>query len=262
MERARKWTYPALAVLCIAVTLGFFVFLSLHPGTPQNLGSYAYLAITSPAGEEYVYRQGDETMQGAAAAFASATFLAQPPAALDEAVFLTLEWIQDGRAAVWRLYFLPSKASGYLVDAHGHTFLLQEEGLLFFLRTDFSASLLVGEDPPAVLMGGEEVPFLICRWTYTLPTAEGGTTTIRSGEYTNNAASSLSVQGDAFSPSFAVPPRHTTYTVYRGADLLLSSDTLPAFSSLPAGEYQIVLVAEWQIGYTTIRTGYSFSLMQ
>lgn len=259
MERARKWAYPALAVLCVAVTLGFFVLLFLSPTTPKDLGSYAYLAITSPGGEEYIYQKGDEVLQGAAAAFAAATPAAQQPDGLREALFLTVEWIQSGRATTWRLYFLPSTASGYLVDERGHAFRLHETGLLFFLHTDFIAPLLVGEEPPAVWLGEAEVPFSICRWAHTVSTAEGGTETITSGEYTNNAAGSLPVLGDAFAPTFAVAPQRATYTVYRGAEQVLVSDAPPALSSLPAGEYQVVLVAEWQAGYTTTRAGYSFS---
>ncbi|MBQ8350629.1 MAG: hypothetical protein IJY20_01115 [Clostridia bacterium] len=260
MDKARKYAYVVLLLLCVAVPIAFVVFLWQTPMMPQDLSSYDYFAVTAPDGAESVYQAGESAFDGAAAAFAQASAVKALPGELDDAVFLTTEWIRDGRAYAWRLYLLPAVGEGYLVDERGTPFRLSEEGVLFFLQSAFAAPLLIGDEPPALILAEREVPFSLCRWTYTITPSGAHAVSVSSGEYINEEGKSLSVDLSSFAPQFAEQPKKTIYKIYSLADEIMSSEELPDLAALPEGQYQLILVAEWQRGNTLVRAGYSFLL--
>lgn len=257
MTKAKLYAYLVLAILCVAAPLVLLVLFYHTPAIPGDLAAYEYFAVTSPTGKETVYPKGDATFLSAASAFTGAAPVSALPAELEESLFLLAEWIRDGRAQPFRLYLSPSALEGYLVDERGNGFRLKEKGALFFLISAFSSSLLVGEEPPALTVNGQAIPFALCRWSYTLRPSEGAPVTVSSGEYTNTAGGTYPIDPSAFAPQFDEAPDSTVYTVYLSAEEVLSSSTCPDLSALPAGDYQLVLVAEWQRGDTRIRAGYS-----
>ena len=260
MEKAKKYAYLILLLLCVAVPLAFFIFLSLSPAMPQDLGRYEYFAVASPTGEEVVYKKGEAVFEGAAHAFVQASPVSQLPAALGDAIFLSTEWIRNGYAQLFRLYLSPAEQAGYLVDERGNAFSLSEQGVLFFLQAELAAPLLIGQLPPVLTVGDYEIPFSLCRWSYTLTPATGESFTVSSGEYTNTQGGTVLLQAEEAVPHFAETPKSAVYTVYSGADEILSSQAFPDLTALSPGNYQIILVAEWQRGNTLIRAGYSLLL--
>lgn len=258
MEKAKRYAFLLLALLCVAVPLIFFCLPASAP--PQDLAHYDYFAVSAPGREEVVYQTGEADFSAAAQAFVQATAVSQLPSYLADSIFLTTDWVRDGRVQSFRLYLSPARQEGYLVNDRSACFRLAEDGLLFFLQKDFVAPLLVGEMPPPLRLGETEIPFSLCQWTYTLTTRAGAAVTVSSGEYTNTEGGSIPVSVNAFVPTFGKTPNSVIYTIYSGADVIFSSNELPALDALSQGEYQLILVAEWQTGNTRIRAGYSMFL--
>ena len=262
MEKAKTYAYRILLLLCVASPLALFVFLWGVPAIPQDLSRYEYFAVTAPTGEERIFRAGEKEFDDAALAFTQADAVSSLPTELEDAVFLSTEWIRNNRAQAWRLYLLPAKAEGYLVDERNHVFCLREESVLFLLQSGFVSPLLVGENPPALMLDGREHAFALCSWTYTVTPTSGAPVTVFSGEYANTEGESFFIDAASFTPRFAETPKNIVYKVYSGADEVLSTADLPQFDTLPSGAYQLIVVAEWQKENVFIRAGYSFSFEQ
>ncbi len=257
MDKAKLWAYMLLALLCVAVSLVLLLVFYHTPAIPPDLAGYDYFAITTPTGEEHVFAKGEESFAVAAVAFGQATPVALPDS-LGEALFLTADWIRGGRSHTYRLYLSPLDLTGYAVDERENAYLLPRQRVLFLLQQDYSSALLVGQDPPMLTVGQRSIPFALCQWTYTL---EGGAV-LSSGEYRNTEGGTYPIDAAVFTPQFSKAPNSTIYTIYLGADEVFSGEALPDLASLPAGDYQLVLVAEWQEEAVRIRAGYSllFSL--
>ena len=214
--------------------------------------------MTDIKGGEYVYAPGERLFDGAVEAFASAEKTNAPPAWLAEGMpTLLLEWIRDERARQYRLYLSPANLAACFTDADGEWYAVVEADVSFFLTTPAATPSLVGDYPPAVYEGGEEVAFSVCKWTYS-GSLNGADFSVASAEYLHTSAEERRIDPKAFSPTFSAPPKSEKYTLYRGAEEIASDETVPDLTTLPAGDYQLVLVAEWQTNATTTRAGYSF----
>ena len=252
----RKWIAVATALLLLPVLI--CGFCGCTDSLARDLAACDYFAMTDIAGKEYVYAPGEPLFDGAVEAFAEAEKTDEPPAWLAEGTpALLLEWIRDERARQYRLYLSPANLAACLSDAEGNWYTVAEAGVAFFLTTPAAAPSLVGEYPPAVYEGGEEVAFSVCRWTYS-GSLNGADFSVASAEYLNTAATDREIDPSAFALTFAKPPKTVVYTLYCGAEEIASGEAVPTLTALPAGEYQLVLVAEWQTNATTTRAGYSF----
>ncbi len=254
--RMKKWA----ALLAAFLLLPTFICLlsGCADRLARDLAACDYFAMTDIAGEEYVYAPGEPLFDCAVEAFATAEESDTPPAWLAEGTpYLLLEWIRDGRARQYHLYLSPSNLAAYLADAEGDGYTVDESGVAFFLTAPAAAPSLVGEYPPTVYESGEEVAFSVTRWTYR-GTLGGEPFLVASAEYLHTAATDRQIDPNAFSLSFAEQPKTAIYTLYRGAEEIASDEATPAFDALPAGAYQLVLVAEWETESTTTRAGYSF----
>ena len=257
MEKAKLWAYMLLALLCVAVPLALLLVFYHTPAIPPDLAGYDYFAITTPEGEEHVFAKDEASFAVAAAAFGQARPSALPDS-LGESLFLTADWIRGERSLTYRLYLSPLDLTGYAVDERENSYLLPRERVLFMLQQAFSSALLVGQDPPMLTVGQRSIPFALCQWTYT---HEGGVV-LSSGEYRNTEGGTYPIDAADLTPQFSKAPSSTIYNIYFGADEVLSSEALPDLASLPAGDYQLVLVDEWQEEAVRIRAGYSFLLSQ
>lgn len=223
-----------------------------------DLSSCDYFAITDAKGGEYIYAPGEAGFRDAVTAFAEAKKTDTPPAWLEGAgAPLLLEWIRDGHARQYSLYLSPSDLAAYMTDADQNGYTLTEAATAHFLGSEAAAPSLVGAYPPAVRVDGREIPFSICRWTYS-GILDGQLFSVSSAEYLHTPVEDHPIDPTAFVAAFAKAPKTTVYTLYHGAEELSSGATPPTLANLPAGNYQLVLVAEWQRGNTTIRAGYSF----
>lgn len=260
MEKAKKYAYMLLAAACVAVPVLFFLLGGLAHAVPQDLAHYDRVAFTPPAGEETVYTSTSPSFQGAVTAFLHAAPCDGLPTGYEERPFMTVSWIRSGRSRAYRLYLSPAAGEGYFADSRGKTFRLAKDDVIFFLRERTALPLLEGNLPPALLLGEREVPVSICRWTYTVTGGSGRPVEISSGEYVDPGAESVPARAEDFAPVFVEMPTNKKYTLYSGADAAIESETVPNLSALPAGEYQLVLVAEWQRASVCTRAGYSFAL--
>lgn len=260
MERAKIVAYILLACLCVAISAAVLFSLALFPSMPRNLAASEAFLVSSPTGDGRSYHQGDAVFSAAVEAFLEASRLPSLPPQYEQALFLTVSWQQaNGRQADWRLYVSPQPLGGYLVDERGNAYALTEQGALFFATQSFCSPLLVGDPPPALHIDGQAVPVSLCSWTYTVSTQDGGRHQISSGEYTNPSATIQPISLDALFMQFAEQPDDIEFTVYAAADEVLSSTELPSAAQLAPGDYQLVLVCQWQRGEQTVRAAYSFS---
>ncbi|MBQ8858193.1 MAG: hypothetical protein IJ012_00210 [Clostridia bacterium] len=224
----------------------------------RDLAACDYFAMTDIAGEEYVYAPGEPLFDGAVDVFARAQKTDAPPAWREEGMpSLLLEWIRDESARQYWLYLSPANLAAYLVDAEGAGYALDDTGVAFFLTSPAAAPSLVGVSPPAVYEGGTAVAFSVSKWTYS-GTLGGEPFSVASAEYLNKSAEDREINPETFSLTFASTPKNEKYTLYRGAEEIASGEAPPALTALATGEYQLVLVAEWETGNTTTRAGYSF----
>ena len=249
-----------LARLLLLFVLPTFICLlnGCADSLARDLAACDYFAMTDIAGKEYVYAPGEPIFDGAVKAFATAEESDTTPAWLAEGTpYLLVEWIRDGSARQYHLYLSPSNLAAYLTNAEGDGYAVDEAGVAFFLTVPAAIPSLVGEYPPAVYESGEEVAFSVTRWTYS-GHLNGEDFSVASAEYLHTTATDRQIDPKTFSLSFAEQPKTAIYTLYRGAEEITSGETAPALDTLSAGEYQLVLVAEWQTENTTTRAGYSF----
>ena len=258
MEKAKLCAYILLAVLCVVIPFSLLIAAHRLPIISSEISFCDYVAVTTPSGEETIFSKEETMFSSVVVAFQSAAAVAGLPAGYEESLFLTIEWICANRAMEFRLFLSPQTMEGYLIDGRGFVFQLQESGVLFFLTQSFSSSLLVGQEPPVLTLGDRVIPYSLCQWIYTLSTSGGAPITVSSGEYQNTEGGSYPVTPTDFLPTFEKAPETITYKIYSGADMVLSTHTLPYLKALPAGDYQLVLVAEWERGNALIRAGYSF----
>ena len=224
----------------------------------HDLAACDYFAMTDVMGKEYVYAPGEPHFDGAVDVFANAQKTDEPPAWREQGMpALLLEWIRDGSARQYWLYLSPANLAAYLVDAEGVGYTVDESGIAFLLTSPAAAPSLVGVSPPAVYESGAAVSLSVSKWTYS-GTLCGEPFSIASAEYLNKNAADRKISPETFSLTFATPPKSEKYTLYRGAEEITSGDTAPSLTGLSAGEYQLILVAEWEDGTTTTRAGYSF----
>lgn len=248
----------ARLMLFLALPLLILSIFGCTDTVSADLASCDYFAMTGAKGGEYVYAPGESDFEQAVTAFAEAEKTDTPPAWLDEAgAPLLLEWIRDGHARQYWLYLSPTDLDAYFKDADGNGYRLTGAAIAYFLTSEAAAQSLVGEYPPAVCVNGTAVIFSACQWTYS-GTLDGQPFSVSSAKYLHTPAEDHSIIPTAFAPTFAETPKSTVYTLYRGAEELASGSTPPTLASLPAGSYQLILVAEWQRGNTTTRAGYSF----
>ncbi len=254
----QKRVQLARLMLFFVLPLLILPILGCADPVSADLSSCDYFAMTDAKGGEYVYAPGEAGFEQAVDAFATAKKTDTPPTWLDGAgVPLLLEWIRDGHARQYSLYLSPSSLSAYMTDADQNGYALTEAAIAHFLASEAASPSLVGAYPPTVLVGGREVPFAVCQWTYS-GTLDGRPFSVASAEYLHTPVEDRPITPATFALTFAETPKSTVYTLYRGADELASGNTPPPLAPLPAGNYQLVLVAEWQKGNTTTRAGYSF----
>jgi hypothetical protein len=260
MENAKKYAYALLAVCCVLVPVLLLLLGGLAHAVPQDLAQYDYVSFVSPTGEETLYQKSYPSFQGAADAFLSAKPCETLPASYENASYMTVTWIRSGRARPYRLYLSPAAGEGYFVDDRGNAFSLTADGLIFFLREDAAEPFLKGNAPRVRLFNGSEVPVALCRWTYTVLDGIGNPVDISSGEYKNSSADEPTLRANHIFLLFDDEPKTQKYTIYSRAEIVLESETPPSVVFLPPGEYQVVLVAEWQSASVCTRAAYSFYL--
>ena len=244
-------------VLLIPLSMLLFSVLDREDGRMADFATYDYLALTDPTGGEFVYRPTDPLFATVAAAFACAPATDAAPSAFSEAS-LILDWIKDDRADRYTLAYAPDLLSVRLTDREDNAYLLSGDAAIALLATDAGKSSLVGENPPALTVGDKTVSPAILEWKGEFAYQSGERVTLSSGEYrTATPLCPLPTAAPVF--SFAEAPSVSEYSVFAGGTLVAAGNTLPSLTSLPAGEYQLVLVAEWQNGNRSVRAGYSFS---
>lgn len=248
-------------VLCLLFVLPVIIlFFALSTPTLPTVTNYDYLAMTDCNGKEYVYPKSDLIFLSAASAFTSAKHTNAPPSWWTENTpAVKMEFIDDGYAYSYSLYLHPYPLAAYLVDASGHGYLLTNDAATLLIGTAAAGPALVGSLPPNITVNGETVGFSLCEWTFYILPDMGGVFTVSSGEYLSENPDPHPIAVDPFSFSFAdEQPKSLRFRIYRGEQQLL--DTIaPDFSSLPAGEYQMVVVAEFDRDLESVRAGYSFS---
>lgn len=226
----------------------------------MDFESYEYFAMTDEDGKEYVYAGGEREFREAAHAFKHAE-KAEAPAWLSLAPPpLLVEWIEKGHALQYHLYLYPRGFAAYLQDAEGNGAALTKEDALFFLSAEASRPSLRGEEPPAVLLGMQEIAPSICSWRY-MGGLDGTAVSLSSGDYLNTSATSYPVDLEKFVLSYEKEPTRIQHTLYRGEEEVgVFSDAELSKLSLSAGEYQLVSVLEWEQDRCCIRAGYSFAV--
>lgn len=256
-----------LIFLCLALVLLiplFMLITSLIEGRSIRMDAFSasdYFAITDATGNEAVYRPTDPLFSEAAAVFARAERIGEADGedAAPQGNLLLLEWISDGRAERFTLTCHPQSLRATLTDRNGCEYRLTCADLAVFFATDCGRSLLVGDPPPVLTVGGRTVSPAILAWTVSLPSGEGEPLSFDSGEY-RTGAPVLSVSVSEFSCIFAQSPVSLTYTLFCGSASLFSGSTTPPFASLAPGDYQVVLVAEWTAEHQTVRAGYTLTV--
>lgn len=258
----KKRRLVVLLALVLTLPMIIIAFSSCSVWGADDFSSYDYFAVTDPLGKEYVYAASDATFASAAEAFATAKEGERPAWFADATPFL-LEWIRDGKAHQFRLYAMPSLLSAYLEDVEGNGAYPTQKGIAFFLSAPALATALIGEAPPAVFLGGEEVSFSVCSWRYR-GELDGVPFAVDSNDYLNQSAEVYPADINGFSLSFAATPADEKYTVYRGEDEVMSvasAELDASLATLAEGEYQLVAVLTWERENVRIRAGYSFSLI-
>lgn len=247
-------------VICLLFALPVTVlFFALSSPSLPSVASCDYLAMTDCHGKEYVYRNNEITFLTTASAFSSAKHTRRPPDWWsDDMPSVKLEFIEDGYAYPYSLYLNPFPLAAYLTDASGSGYLLSNDSAAVLINAAAAAPALVGDLPPDITLNGKDYGFSVCSWTFYVLPDFGAVFTVSSGEYLSERTDPYSVNLDSFSCSFAEQPHSLSFQVFRGEDKIL--DTIaPDFSSLPKGEYQLVVLAEFDRGLETVRAGYSFS---
>lgn len=256
----------AKAILAIVLCFLFVVpiiilFFALSAPTLPSVTNYDCLAMTDCNGKEYVYPKNDFIFLSAAAAFTSAKHTNSPPKWwTDKSPAIGLEFIEDDYAYSYSLYVNPYPLEAYLTDISGKGYLLNNDAAALLVGTPAAGPGLSGALPPNITVNGESVGFSVCEWTFYIMPDMGGIFTVSSGEYLSESPDPHPIAVEQFACSFAEQPKSLRFRIYRGEEQLL--DTIaPDFSTLPSGEYQLVVVAEFDRDFETVRAGYSFSFM-
>lgn len=255
--------YKILFVLCAAFLLLLPVLMlvfSLLPSGNHTLPDYyssEYLAITSADGEEYVFRPSDRLFAEARTAFLCAALLEDGGADACREGRMTVEWIKDGISDRYMLSFSEDLRAAYIADTEGHLFRLREAELFPFLQSEAGASVLIGKFPPALRLDGKTVSPSVLEWLATVADRNGEACTLTSGDRLLSPAPVRLASPQGFLLTFEKEPTAITYTVFCGEERILDGTELPSSFDLPAGEYQLVLISEWEEGNTAVRAGYS-----
>lgn len=247
-------------VICLLFALPVTVlFFALSSPSLPSVANYDYLAMTDCYGKEYIYKSSDITFLTTASAFSTAKHTRRPPDWWSEDMpSVKLEFIEDGYAYPYSLYLNPFPLAAYLTDASGSGYLLRNDSAAVLINAAAVSTSLVGDLPPDITLNGENYGFSVCSWTFYILPDFGAVFTVSSGEYLSERKEPYPVNLDSFSCSFAEQPTSLSFRIFRGEDKIL--DTIaPDFSSLPAGEYQLVVLAEFDRGLEAVRAGYSFS---
>ena len=248
-------------VICLLfilpVTVLFFALSS--PSLPSVTG-YDYLAMTDCHGKEYVYPNTDITFLTTASAFTGAKHVKRAPDWWSEDTpAVKLEFIKDGYAYPYSLYLNPTyPLSAYLTDASDNGYLLTNDSAAVLITSPAAKGALVGTLPPDIILNGQKYGFSVCDWTFYILPDFGAVFTVSSSEYLSEQTEPHPVSLDTFSCTFEETPKSLSFRIYRGEDKILDT-VAPDFSSLPKGDYQMIVLAEFDRGLETVKAGYSFS---
>lgn len=247
-------------VICLLFVLPVVIlYFALSSPSLPSVAAYDYLAMTDCHGKEYVYASDDIMFLTAAASFTGASHTKTPPDWWSEdAVAVKLEFIDDGYAYPYSLYLSPYPLAAYLTDAVGNGYLLPNDAAAVLITSAAAGPSLVGALPPEITVSGQTVGFSVCQWTFYILPDFGAVFTVSSGEYLSEHTEPRPISVENFSCSFGETPISLSFRIYRGEEKIL--DTIaPDFSTLPQGEYQLVVLAEFDRGLESVRAGYSFS---
>ena len=259
MQKQYKILLAVCAALLLVLPLSMLLG-SLFADGKNALPDYEnaeWFAITSATGEEYVFRPSDELFSGARLAFLSAT---PTDAAIEDARpcgFMTLDWIKDGRAGRYTLVFSQNMRLAVLTDASGARYTLTEADALLFLECEAGASAMTDEYPPALFLDGKEVSPAVLEWRASLYDRNGEEKTVSSGELLVSSVPTRLANASAFALSFETQPTRVSYSVFCDETLVCEGDGIPTAFTLQTGNYQLILVAEWETGNCTARAGYA-----
>ncbi len=247
-------------VICLLFTLPVVIlFFALSSPSLPSVTEYDYLAMTDCHGKEYVYSREDIIFLTTAASFTGAKHTKEPPEWwTQDCAAVKLEFIDDGYAYPYSLYLSPYPLAAYLTDAVGNGYLLPNDAAAVLITSAAAGPSLVGALPPDITLNGEAVGFSVCQWTFYVLPDFGAVFTVSSGEYLSERTEPHPISVENFSCSFSENPVSLSFQIYRGEEKIL--DTIaPDFSALPRGEYQLVVLAEFDRGLESVRAGYSFS---
>ncbi len=260
----KKTLRRILIILPFALLLLLAIFFSVRacvaPELPRNCRTqYSHVALTDCRGEEYVYKKGDPVFACAATAFSTAEPADEKPSWATREGMILLDWIRDGYARRFRLYLSRTSFAVYLEDERESGYYLRDISALFVYKTDAALPSLIGKMPSPVLLDGEEVSFHLASWQYDFTDSSGKTHTFSSKEYfaENDTVKTISDPSD-FSLSFREEPISLRYHIFSGEDEIYSDSARPTTEDLPAGEYQLIVIAEYKEGVMKTRGGYAF----
>ncbi len=256
MKKNQLCAYITLAALCVLLPFSLLLYLFFLPAIPADLGSYTVAVVDPPEGDAQTCAAGTPLFLQLSDAFVKAQPVNELPSYCATRLYDTVKWERGGRVLSYRLYLSPAPLAGYLIDAQDRVFRLQEQDALLLLQQEAFSSALMGKLPPTLTFGGQEVPFSLCRWQYEMPDG----TVLLSREYQNVAATAVDLQFSDLPARFSEMPESTVYTVYHGADEILSVEEPDSLTALLPGSYQVVLVSVWQQDSAELRAAYSFQL--
>ena len=256
--------YKILLLICAALVLllpfSMLVFSLFSQGT-DGLPDYRdahYFAITAADGEEYVFRPSEPIFLNACAVFLAATPTKDGIADSRTGGHMMLEWIKDGVADRYTLSFSYDMRTACLLDANGNLFRLADGDTFPFLQSAAGAASLIDEYPSPLTLDGKDVAPSVLEWRATLTDRDGEEHTFTSGDRLLYSSAPVRIASpQSYSLAFAEMPTSVSYTVFCGEELVCSGEGIPSSFNLPAGSYQLVLVAEWKDGNTAVRAGYS-----
>ena len=259
MQKQHKILLAICAVFLLVLPFSMLLG-SLFAADASALPDYEnaeWFAITSAEGEEYVFRPDDDLFSDACLAFLAATPTEATAADARPCGFMTLDWIKDGRADRYTLIFSYDMRTAILSDASGERYALAESDALLFLESDAGASAMTDEYPPALLLDGKTVSPAVLEWRARLFDRNGEEKTVSSGELLVSSVPSRIATPVTFLLAFETPPTRVTYTVFCGETTVLEGEGIPSSFDLQSGDYQLILVAEWEAGNCTARAGYA-----